>query len=219
MEYGHPPRSAVPSFRRLKGFMDDRNRTRGFGVFEKYLSSRRAQLADKLIPYALRKGSLLDIGCGPYPYFLTHTEFNTKVGIDQECQGSSMNLKGITIRQWDVGKNLKLPFENASFDAVTMLAVIEHLEFDHLISILDEIHRLTKPGGCLIMTSPSFWTAPILFALSRIGVISRLEIDDHKHAYSLSELSLIIGKSRFSTGSCGMGHFEWGMNMWVRVTK
>jgi|WetSurMetagenome_2_1015567.scaffolds.fasta_scaffold00185_27 SAM-dependent methyltransferase len=199
--------------------MNDTNRTRGFGVFEKFLSSRRARVADKLIPRVLRKGSLLDIGCGPYPYFLTHSEFNVKVGIDQECGNAGENPEGITIRQWDVGKNRTLPFDNGFFDAVTMLAVIEHLQFDALVSILDEIHRVMKPGGCLIMTSPSFWTPPLLFALSRIGLISKLEIDDHKHAYSLKELSRVIGKSLFSSGSRVMGYFECGMNMWARVTK
>jgi SAM-dependent methyltransferase len=199
--------------------MTYKNRTRGFGMLEKYLSSQRAHLADGLIPHAIRKGAILDIGCGPYPYFLTHTEFNIKVGIDQESHLASMDLDGIKVQQWDIGKNDTLPFPDESFDAVTMLAVIEHLEGSRLISILNEIHRIMKPGGCLIITSPSFWTAPILFVLSRISVISKLEIDDHKHTYSLSELSFIIGKSVFSASPRFMGHFECGMNMWLKVIK
>jgi SAM-dependent methyltransferase len=199
--------------------MNHKNRTRGFGMLEKFLSSQRAHRANRLIPHAFRKGALLDIGCGPYPYFLTHTEFNVKVGIDQECHTSSMDLHGIEIRQWDISGNSSLPFPNESFEAVTMLAVIEHLESGRLISILNEIHRIMKPGGCLIMTTPSSWTTPILFILSRISVISRFEIDDHKHAYSSPELSRIIGKSDFAAGSLVMGHFEWGMNIWAKVTK
>jgi predicted SAM-dependent methyltransferase len=100
-----------------------------------------------------------------------------------------------------------------------MLAVLEHLEPSRIISILNEIHRIMKPGGCLIMTSPSSWTTGILFILSRISIISKIEIDDHKHAYSLYELSTLVGKSNFSGSSTTMGHFEWKMNMWAKVIK
>jgi ubiquinone/menaquinone biosynthesis C-methylase UbiE len=195
------------------------NRTRGFGMLEKFLSSRRARLANKLIPGTIRDGALLDLGCGPYPYFLMHTRFNVKVGIDQESTVVPANLDGIKVLHCNFVEKSALPFSDRSFDAVTMLAVIEHLDRDRLISVLNEVHRVLKPGGCLVATSPSFWTPPILFLLSRIGLLSKLEIDDHKHTYSRSELSQSINKSDFSRCLRSMGHFEWGMNMWAKVIK
>jgi SAM-dependent methyltransferase len=46
-----------------------------------------------------------------------------------------------------------LPYEDASFDVVTATEVIEHLEHDR--DVLREIHRVTKPGGLVILTTPN----------------------------------------------------------------
>jgi ubiquinone/menaquinone biosynthesis C-methylase UbiE len=199
--------------------MMNENRTRGFGILEKFLSSKRARLANRLIPTKIREGAILDLGCGPYPYFLMHTKFNVKVGIDQESTIAPTKMDGIKVLHCNFVEESALPFSDRSFDAVTMLAVIEHLDGDRLVSVLNEVYRILKPGGFLIATSPSFWTPPILFLLSRIGLLSKLEIDDHKHTYSRSELSQSIDRSDFSHCVRSMGHFEWGMNMWAKVTK
>jgi hypothetical protein len=47
--------------------------TRGRGLLEPWLAKMRAQRANRLIPAELRAGRILDIGCGSFPYFLSHT--------------------------------------------------------------------------------------------------------------------------------------------------
>lgn len=47
--------------------------TCGKGLLKPLLARLRARQANRLIPGSLRKGRILDIGCGYYPYFLTHT--------------------------------------------------------------------------------------------------------------------------------------------------
>jgi hypothetical protein len=77
--------------------------TRGKGFLEPFLARQRAQTANQLIPPQLRQGRILDIGCGTYPYFLAHTEFEKKFAIDQlpmpthiasnlRIEGFSLNL-------------------------------------------------------------------------------------------------------------------------------
>ncbi|MDP2947815.1 MAG: hypothetical protein Q8N88_06895, partial [Nanoarchaeota archaeon] len=56
--------------------------TRGTGLLEKYLAKKRAHMANKLIPESLRRGRILDVGCGETPFFLLNTKFNEKYGID-----------------------------------------------------------------------------------------------------------------------------------------
>ena len=55
--------------------------TRGHRALEGYLARRRAQKAKQLIPEQQRRGRLLDVGCGSYPYFLATTQFAEKWGI------------------------------------------------------------------------------------------------------------------------------------------
>ncbi|MBU1146731.1 MAG: hypothetical protein KKD11_00055 [Candidatus Omnitrophica bacterium] len=52
-------------------------------MLEVFLSKKRADIVNKLIPSSHRKGRILDVGCGEYPYFLVNTEFNGKYGIDR----------------------------------------------------------------------------------------------------------------------------------------
>ncbi len=49
------------------------NVTRGYGLLERFLAKKRAKMANEIIPLALRTGRILDIGCGPFPYFLLNT--------------------------------------------------------------------------------------------------------------------------------------------------
>jgi len=46
-----------------------------------------------------------------------------------------------------------LPFADQSFDLVTCTEVIEHLE--HYRETLREMHRVLKPGGSLVLTTPN----------------------------------------------------------------
>lgn len=61
----------------------------------------------------------------------------------------------------DIGNGSALPFEDAFFDAVTMLAVFERIEADPLHKLLLEIRRVLRPGAIYVMTTPISWTAPL----------------------------------------------------------
>lgn len=62
------------------------------------------------------------------------------------------NVDGIPIdRGVDVMKGL--PYPDASFDVVTLVEVIEHLE-NHRAA-LTEVARVLKPGGILVLTTPN----------------------------------------------------------------
>ena len=46
-----------------------------------------------------------------------------------------------------------LPYPDNHFDVVTLTEVIEHIEHDR--DVLREIHRITKPGGLVVITTPN----------------------------------------------------------------
>lgn len=60
----------------------------------------------------------------------------------------------------DVAHDLNVlpwPWEDASFDKIAAIAVLEHLDVD-LITTLNECHRLLRTGGLLVVKLP-MWNA------------------------------------------------------------
>jgi SAM-dependent methyltransferase len=53
------------------------------------------------------------------------------------------------------------PFEDESFDEVRAFHVLEHIERQHLIAVMNEMHRLVTPDGIANIEVPvfPFWTA------------------------------------------------------------
>ena len=157
--------------------------TRGHGLLEPLLARLRARKANSLIPSHLRKGRILDIGCGSYPYFLSHTYFSEKFAVDQlEKPESISNIDWHTL---DLNNDPVLPFEDGYFDLVTMLAVTEHLSPNSLVLLFQQIHRVLRPGGRLILTTPAAWSDGLLRFMARVGLVSADEIDEHVFAYTL----------------------------------
>lgn len=53
-----------------------------------------------------------------------------------------------------VGNATTIPFSERSFDIVHCSHVVEHFKYPEVIILLDELVRVLKPGGCLIIRSP-----------------------------------------------------------------
>lgn len=198
------------------------NVTRGYGLLEGFLANQRVKIANKLIPQEYRKGSLLDIGCGSYPLFLTSTNFSNKYGLDKVVKQESVKFfeeKKINLINHDNELEDKLPFEDNFFDVVTMLAVFEHIEPEKLPNLLREIKRILKPNGFYIMTTPAVWTDGLLRFLAKVHLVSPKEIEEHKDAYSFKKITKFLTQSGFSQENIELGYFELFMNIWTRAKK
>ena len=197
------------------------NVTRGNGLLEGFLARQRSKMANALIPQDARGGCILDIGCGSYPYFLFNTSFHEKHGLDRISNSAALDAgnSGITLKNFDLESEVQLPYENDTFEVVTMLAVLEHLEADKIISIIKEVHRVTKKGGVFVVTTPSWWTDNLLRLLARLKLVSSEEIDEHKTAFSQQKVSHVMSRAGFNDDSVQTGSFELGMNIWAVARK
>lgn len=99
---------------------------------------------------------LLDLGCGRGEWLkvLKHQGLSV-IGVDgnsvcvTECQEGGLNVVHDDILSF-LQKS-----DNASFGAVTLFQVFEHLPFGVLVEALREIHRVLTPSGVLIAEIPN----------------------------------------------------------------
>jgi SAM-dependent methyltransferase len=194
--------------------------TRGKGLLEPTLARLRTQRANNLIPADLRAGRILDIGCGSFPYFLAHTAFEEKFAVDQLPMPKETAVKNqIEFFTLNLNEEPKLPFDDNYFNAVTLLAVVEHLNPDSMALLFKESRRVLKPGGMVILTTPASWSDGLLKFMASINLVSSEEIHEHAFAYNLPLLGWHFGQAGFEMGRVKFGYFEFMLNMWATAMK
>ncbi len=194
--------------------------TRGKGLLEPTLARLRTQRANRLIPPQLRSGRILDIGCGSFPYFLAHTAFEEKFAVDQLPMPKETAARNrIEFFALNLNEEPHLPFEANYFEAVTLLAVVEHLDPDSMALLFREACRVLKPGGMVILTTPAAWSDGLLKLMARLRLVSAEEIHEHAFAYTLPLLGWHFGQAGFQMTKVKFGYFEFMLNMWATAQK
>jgi 2-polyprenyl-3-methyl-5-hydroxy-6-metoxy-1,4-benzoquinol methylase len=197
-------------------FLKNNNVTRGDGLLENFLSLQRSRVANRLIPGGLRKGKILDIGCGSSPFFLNNTLFREKFAIDKVY---SLNQKSINFIRYDFEINDSLPFMDNFFDVVTLLAVIEHIYPEKALSLIRDINRILKSNGVLILTTPAAWSDKLLRIMARLNIVSPDEINEHKDMFTAKKLRKLLIQSGFHLSKIYIGYFELYANIWLKAEK
>ncbi len=98
---------------------------------------------------------ILDIGCGP-------NKLEGALGVDLRPGAGVDMVHDLNVYPW--------PFPDNEFDLVYASHVLEHL--DDVVRAVEEIHRITKPGGLLKVLVPHFSSS------------SYFTDPTHKHAFS-----------------------------------
>jgi 2-polyprenyl-3-methyl-5-hydroxy-6-metoxy-1,4-benzoquinol methylase len=102
-------------------------------------------------------GRVLDIGCGAGPglrYFAARGARAAGVDLVHYPLVESQRLvPGALLAQGDVGRNL--PFADASFDLLLLSELVEHIADER--PPLAECHRVLRPGGAVVVTTPNLW--------------------------------------------------------------
>jgi methionine biosynthesis protein MetW len=135
-------------------------------------TNQRHDVVLGLLPHGER---LLDIGCWNGD-FLTRVRdarlFSELWGVDLvSASVQAAQVKGFHAQVVDLNGE-PLPFENDRFDAVTILAVLEHV-FDPY-AMIGEIYRVLRPGGTLAIAVPNVasFSNRVRLVLGRLPVTS-----------------------------------------------
>jgi SAM-dependent methyltransferase len=95
------------------------------------------------------RGYLLDVGCGGQRYRSLFAHAKRYVGVDLPSNSANTSLLSA------FASGLNLPFADRSFDTVLCTEVLEHVP--EPLVMMQEIARVLRSGGCLILTTPQTW--------------------------------------------------------------
>jgi 2-polyprenyl-3-methyl-5-hydroxy-6-metoxy-1,4-benzoquinol methylase len=121
---------------------------------------------------------ILDVGCFDGTLF---RQLGTRsvggVGIDPALADGLATVGGARLVRGHFPEDL--PPDEETFDAITMLAVVEHIPADvqHTWALACET-RL-RPGGRLVITTPSPFVDRILDVLRAMRIIDGMSLDEH----------------------------------------
>lgn len=111
----------------------------------------------------------LEVGCGLGYFSEKATSLGAIVtGIDIGGKLVEKSKQRIPGGKFLVASASKLPFKDESFDIVLCTEVIEHV--DNQSQAIEEMFRVIKKGGILVITSPNRFFKPLFDLLSKIGV-------------------------------------------------
>jgi len=102
-----------------------------------------------------KNGSILDIGCfdGTFLSFFKKTT-NNLYGLETSKYGlKQCRKKGLKVKNFFIDGNKKIPFKSNFFDYIIAGEIIEHIYDTDFF--LEEIFRLLKPGGILLLSTPN----------------------------------------------------------------
>ncbi len=130
--------------------------------YEKYIVGGRESaeyIKSKIETYVPESNlNILDWGCGPariirhLPDFFDNT--NRFFGTDYNkntIQWCSDNIKKITFKTNEINPPLK--FEQNFFDVIYGISIFTHLSEINHQNWINELHRVTKPGGVVLITT------------------------------------------------------------------
>lgn len=151
-----PDEKSIGRFYRSDAYVSHSNTKEGL-INNLYHRVRKITLEQKrklvVASTRLKQGSLLDIGAG-VGAFASHMEKNgwkiTALEPDSTARNNAKIEFGISMQ--DPSKLFELT--PASFDAITMWHVLEHVHRLH--DYVEQCRNLLKPGGVLIVAVPNF---------------------------------------------------------------
>ena len=109
-----------------------------------------------------RKGSILDIGCGPGLLLREFRDRGWQVHGTEFSAQSASHARDVLRLPISIQNISDLPFQDGSFDAVVMWHVLEHM-IDPL-STVAQVARLLRPGGVFLCAVPNFGSVEARFA-------------------------------------------------------
>jgi len=168
---------------------------------DRLLQNWRARQARPWIP---RGAKVLDVGCHQGEFLRSLGEhIGPSVGLDPLARPTETPL----CRLIPEVLRVPAPFDDESFDAVVMLATLEHIRDKDPLA--RECYRLLRPGGRVIITVPSGLVDGIVHALCVLRLADGMSLEEH-HGFDPRTTPEIFGRHGFELER--WRRFQLGLN-------
>jgi len=174
---------------------DHRQQLRHFHLYRRVM-----QCVERRVP----RGRILDVGCGGGLFLIFagvySSEHSAGINSAYEADGAGFDPREIELsrqvsgaRVWSLSELGGLP--DASYDAITLLNVLEHV--NHPKHLLQELRRLLRPGGPLVVVVPN---NELAFWKLRRGVNNHASFaaSEHINHFRTKPLARLLGNAGFA---------------------
>lgn len=185
------------------------------GLLQSLRSERFSYVAEETV------GRCLDIGCGPENRFITRWH-QDGVGIDV------FGYTGLDPSQV-VPDMTALPYDDGSFDTVSLIAALNHVPEPLRVDELREMYRVLRPGGRLVLTMGNALAERAVHGLvhayaNRFGTHEDMDGErgmEHEESFSVSpaEIRSLLAAAGFSSVRRRRFWSQWGLNSLYVATR
>jgi SAM-dependent methyltransferase len=131
-----------------------------------------------------RRPRILDVGCGTGANLLMLSKYGDAEGVDISSDALAF-CRERGLDKVKLGAGEELPYDDGTFDLVTALDVVEHMDDD--LAGLREMRRVLRPGGHVLIFVPTFM---FLWGLQD-------DVSNHRRRYRLPELRRVLEQAGF----------------------
>lgn len=109
------------------------------------------------------------------------------------------------------------PLVGKTFHNIIALAVIEHIRFEEVFAIFKTFREHLHPSGCVVLTTPTPASKPVLELLAFLRLLDRENIREHQHYWSKQELYQLAAASHMEV--IKYKSFQFGFNQLCILRK
>jgi SAM-dependent methyltransferase len=153
------------------------------------------QRLNRVVPWLRPGQKILDLGSANGALFQIFAQAAPgSLGIDPTLAQDTCTEGGFRLRRGLFPD--QMPADAGQFDAIVMLAVLEHIPGNQLASFVDGVARYLRTGGWVLLTVPSPQVDGVLRILKLFRLVDGMSLEEH-HGFDVARTPQLFGAPRF----------------------
>ena len=175
-----------------------------YGFYDKIYKDKKGirsawhHIKFNFLKYKIKKNyKHLDIGCGSGTFInLLKNKYCIGIDISKKQIDFANKIYGSKKKKF-VHYKKKIPFKQNSFESISLIELIEHLNNKEIKTLMNEAHRALKKNGKIFITTPNYFSLwPILELI--LNTVSEVKYEDqHINKFNFYKLRKLIDRKKF----------------------